>query len=148
VIIEDVLYGAQVRRSRETGHMTSVSEIAIDHEPWFIYQGYQIAPEGGTWRVDAAAADARFARDEFAASNRAVSTKGAFLWLAARPGEYSANLYRLVREACRTDDLGFTTGVYERSSAASRLSDVNTNGVVLETIEHILGGRQPLLRAQ
>ena len=144
-IIEDILYAAQIRRTSETGYLTSVSEMAIDRDPWFIYQGYQIDPDGGAWRVDTSTANARFANAEFVASTRAVSTKGAFLWLATRPGEYAAQLHRLVREKCRTGNLGFSSGIYELSGTPSRLADVNTNGLILEAIEYILSDNAPLL---
>ena len=145
VIIEDLLYMAQMRRRASTGFLTSVSEVAIDRDPWFVYQGYQFGAGGETWRVDAQNDDAKYKSPDFIAANRIISTKGAFLWLATRPGAYATDLYRLVRDNCRTDSFGFSSGVYEQSNTASRLSDVNTNGVILEAIDYMLNGGNALL---
>ena len=145
MIIEDLLYMAQIRRREATGFLTSVSEAAIDRDPWFIYQGYQFGPDGETWRVDAQTDDARYKSAEFVAANRIVSTKAAFLWLATRPGADATDLHRLVRDKRRMDGFGFSSGVYEQSGIASRLSDVNTNAVILEAIDYMLNGGNVLL---
>jgi hypothetical protein len=54
-------------------------------------------------------------------------------------------LYRFVREKCRTDSLGFVSGIYEKTSLASRLSDANTNALILEAANYVLRGRKSLL---
>jgi len=144
-IVEDILSIAQIRRHRESGYFTGVADVAIDQAPWFLSQGYEPGPDGGAWRVAASTGEAKYESASFAAAMRTVSAKAAFLWLAARPGDYSMKLYRFVREKCRTDSLGFVSGIYEKTSLASRLSDANTNALILEAANYVLRGRKSLL---
>jgi hypothetical protein len=77
---------------------------------------------------------------------RMVSTKGCFLWHAARPGTYATLLYEHAREIARIEGLGFSSGIQEGTDRGSAVSDVNTNGLILEAIAYIMNGRQPLSR--
>ena len=76
---------------------------------------------------------------------RTVSTKGCFLWMAARPGRYSKTLYDTARTTGLTDGYGFASGIYENTHKATLHSDVNTNGIILESILYILSGSKPAI---
>lgn len=139
--IADVLYGAQIKRYRETGVLTCRSEGPIDGPPYFTYQGYQLTPDGGEFVVDGRDLEQKA---QLGDKWRLVSTKGCFLWHAARPGEYSDKLIQLARNKGRIKGLGFASGIHESTGKATALTDVNTNGLILESIAYILNGRTPL----
>jgi hypothetical protein len=44
--------------------------------------------------------------------------------------------------------LGFSAGVSERTGKLIKVTDVNTNGIILESIAYILGGRKPFLLSE
>jgi Protein of unknown function (DUF3131) len=140
-LVADVLYAAQIRRFRETGIITCRSEGPIDGPPYFTYQGYQLKPDGGEFVVDGRTLKQK---EQIGDNWPMVSTKGCFLWYAARPGEYADKLVELARETARIDGLGFASGIHEGTGQATALTDVNTNGLILESIAYILHGRTPL----
>ncbi len=141
----DILYAAQIERYRSTGTLTCASETAIETPPYFTYQGYQIEGTGGKFVVDAPS-DSSLARSTKREDKlRILNSKGAYLWYAARPGHYSSKLIEAVRNNARIKNLGFAAGLHEASGEMVTLSEVNTNGIILESIEYILNGRSPVL---
>jgi peptidoglycan/xylan/chitin deacetylase (PgdA/CDA1 family) len=144
-LMADILYAAQMKRYRETGILTCVSECAMAGPPYFTYQGYQLTDDGGDFAVDTLKTSAPDKAAKLADSLRLVSAKGAYLWHAARPGDYSEKLVALVREQARMPGMGFSSGVSEQTGTLVQVTDVNTNGIILESIAYILGGRKPLL---
>jgi hypothetical protein len=143
----DLLLAAQIARHKETGILTCVSEGPADRAPWFTYQGYQLKPDGGSWEVDLPP-DSKPLSKKRKQSLRTISTKGCFLWLAARPGKYSRKLYDTARTAGLTNGLGFASGIYENTFKATVHTDVNTNGIILEAILYILSGSKPAIMLQ
>jgi len=144
-IILDLLQSAHIERFETTGILTCASEGPIVGEPFFTYQGFQLDESGGHWVVDAAHSQKIAVTARRGNAARLVSTKGCFLWAATRPGAYSARLLAAARQAARIDGLGFASGLYEASGKATPLSDINTNGIILEAIAFILNGRKPLI---
>lgn len=145
-VILDILDKAQQRRYEETGRLTCVSESPVDAEPWFTYQGYDLARDGETaWTVYSWKTDKRWDTPEFAKKFRMVSTKAAFLWFAAYPSPYTEKLWQHVREHARAWRYGFHPGVYESSGKPAQNVDVNTNATILEAVAYALNGRKPLL---
>lgn len=144
-LMADVLYSAQMQRYAETGILTCVSEGPVAGEPFFVYQGYQIDGTGGSFVVDASNASSIRKTARMEHRLRAVSSKGAYLWNAARPGEYSTKLLELVRDRARMPGIGFSSGIAELTGKQFDVADVNTNGIILEAIAYILGGRRPFL---
>jgi hypothetical protein len=140
----DLLYAAQIDRYEATGILTCVSEGPADREPWFTYQGYQLGPDGGSWEVDHPSEANSFSQKQLK-NLRTISTKGCFFWLAARPGRYSKTLYDTARTSGLTDGYGFASGIYENTLEATLHSDVNTNGIILESILYILSGSKPAI---
>ena len=140
----DLLYAAQIARYKATGILTCASEGPADRPPWFTYQGYQLRPDGGSWEVDLPP-DSKPLGNKQKQELRTVSTKGCFLWMAARPGRYSKTLYDTARTSGLTDGYGFASGIYENTLKATLHSDVNTNGIILESILYILSGSKPAI---
>ncbi len=144
--IADVLYAAQLAEYGRTGNLVCVSEGPLEHEPWFSYQGYQIGGDGDPWKVSTLSRRRKYRSDEFYRSIRMLSTKAAFLWAAVRPGEYSDILLEHVSRNGRIPGFGFVSGFYTAGGApTSGYSDVNTNGIILQSIAYILRGRKPQL---
>jgi len=147
-IMSDMLLAAQIERHERTGIATCVSEGPLDRRPWFAYQGYQIAVDGsGGWLIDGPPGGKKYLTAKTVEDIRTVSTKGCFLWMAARPGAYSSMLYRLARERAKIDGLGFASGIFENTLKRTDHSDINTNGIILEALAFMLNGRKPLLGA-
>jgi len=140
-LMADILYAAQIKRYRETGIVTCVSECAMAGPPYFTYQGYQLTDAGGDFPVDTMKTSGTNKAD----SLRLVSAKGAYLWHASRPGDYSTMLIDLVRDRAKMPGMGFSSGISEKTGKAIAVTDVNTNGIILESVAYILGGRKPLL---
>lgn len=144
-LIADILYAAQIKRFQDTGILTCVSETAMAGPPYFTYQGYQLTDDGGTFPVDTLKTSAPDKAAKLSDSLRLVNSKGAYLWLAARPGDYAQKLVAYVRERARMKGMGFSAGVSERTGKRIEVTDINTNGVILESVAYIFGGRKPLL---
>lgn len=144
-LMADILYAAQMKRYRETGILTCVSESAMAGPPYFTYQGYQLTDDGGDFAVDTTKTSDKETTAKQANSLRLVSAKGAYLWHATRPGDYSQKLVAFVRNRAKMPGMGFSSGVSERTGKLIQVTDVNTNGIILESIAYILGGRKPLL---
>lgn len=142
----DILYAAQIERYESTGKLTCVSETAIENPPYFTYQGYQIDGAGGDFAVDTDAGSSG-AKNNAAQLAFVVNAKGAYLWHAARPGRYSDRLIALVRDKARIEGLGFAAGIHEATGRQVALSEINTNGLILEAIDYSLNGRTALLQA-
>jgi len=145
-VILDILDKAQELRYEETSRLTCVSESPVDQEPWFTYQGYDLARNGeAAWTVYPWKTEKRWDTPEFAKKFRMVSSKAAFLWFAAYPSAYTEKLWQHVREHARAPKFGFYPGVYEASGKPSRNIDVNTNATILEAVAYAINGRKPLL---
>jgi hypothetical protein len=144
----DILYAAQLRRYRETGIATCVSECAMAGPPYFTYQGYQQYDNGGIFSVDTQKISAPDKAARLADSLRLVSAKGAYLWYAARPGDYSSTLVDLIRNKAKMPGMGFSSGISEKTGKAIPVTDINTNGIILESVAYILSGRKPLLLSE
>lgn len=147
-VIAEELDRAQRRRYEETKKFTCVSEGPIDADPWFTYQGYDLAREGeAAWTVYPSVTHPKWATPEFAERYRMVSTKAAFAWFASRPSAYTEALWRHARDGARARQHGFHPGIYEASGKPPANIDVNTNAIVLESVAFVLNGRKPLAEA-
>lgn len=142
----DILYAAQIDRYEATGKLTCISETAIEKPPYFTYQGYQIDGAGGDFVVDRPTDSKRRHSTRRDDALRVINSKGAYLWHAARPGRYSNRLIALIRDKARIEGLGFSAGIHEKSGRQVGLSEINTNGVILEAIDYILAGRRPAVQ--
>jgi len=68
----------------------------------------------------------------------AVSSKAAFLWAAYHPGAYADALIAHIREKARLE-IGFASNVNTATGLATQnYTDLNTNGIILQAIAHIV----------
>lgn len=139
--LSDVLFDAQLGWFEKTGIYRCVSELPVNVAPWFIYQGLRVdLPEPDAWVVVAPATPDRDASGLADADPmRLISTKSAFLWAATHDHPYSRAILRIVRDRARIDGLGFSAGLYEDGlDPLSGYTDLNTNGIILTAIAHML----------
>ena len=136
--IADVLFAAQYREYETTGDLVCVSEGPIDRAPWFTYQGLQFNAPDRTWTIGTVRNDEKYATPEFQAANRVFSTKAAFLWAAHKPNGFSDILLNYARKAAKST-VGFASSIYSATGEPTRnYSDINTNGIILQTIARML----------
>lgn len=140
-LILDALFDAQISWFEAMGELRCVSETPIDREPWFLYSGLQLDIEGpeawviGTLKNDVTAAN-------IGERVELISSKAAYLWKAVYPHPYSDLLVEIVREHARIPGHGFSVGVYSDTKSPVRdYTDINTNGIILSAIAHILEDR-------
>lgn len=136
-LILDALFDAQLGWFEDTGTLRCVSETPIDRSPWFLYSGLRLDAEGpDAWVVGALANTA----DNLSDASAIVGSKAAYLWKAAYPHPYNDRLVALVREHAKIPGHGFSVGVHsETLQAVPNYTDINTNGIILTAIAHILG---------
>ncbi|MCP5037978.1 MAG: DUF3131 domain-containing protein, partial [Rhodobacteraceae bacterium] len=138
--LADTLFSAQLREYEKSGTLTCVSECSIEREPWFTYQGLDIGAQTDEWIVVATSDKAEFHNQKFAHDHLSLSAKGAYLWAAHHPHEYSDKLVSFVRENGKTD-FGFVSSYYTNRGVATKgYSDLNTNGIILQAISRMLAG--------
>ena len=136
--LANVLFAAQLEDHDETGRLIAVSEGPLDHEPWFTYQGLQLDAAERTWALDTVGKEPKYRTPEFWRENLMISSKAAYLWAAYRPHDYSEKLVAFVRTKCRTRH-GFASGTFNSTGrVTSTYTDLNTNGVILQAIAHML----------
>lgn len=141
-VILDALFDAQLGWFEATGQLRCVSEAPIDRPPWFIYSGLRLDREGrDAWVVETIVPPA--AEDTAVPfASEIISAKAAYLWQAVHPHPYNMRLLSSVRENARIADHGFSVGVYADTLAPMRdYTDINTNGIILSAIAHILAPR-------
>lgn len=146
-VLADILFAAQRQEHERSGTLVCMSEAPLNVEPWFTYQGLNVASSEQRWVANVASGEARFNTPAFRRDTMLVNTKAAYLWAATHPSSYATLLTRHVRERARLDGIGFAPGVYAATGLGmSGYADVNTNGIVLQAIAYILRGRVPLAR--
>lgn len=135
-----VLFDAQLSWFETTGQMKSVSEAPLNIEPWFIYQGLRVDRLGeAAWTIESPNGLPRHQTAEFRRNAEVLSAKSAYLWAAVHPHPYCDRLIGLMRDKARIENLGFSVGVFARSSEAmENYSDLNTNGIILSAIAAML----------
>ena len=141
--LAEVLFDAQISSFEQTGLPKCVSETSLNRSPWFSYQGFRVdAPEDEGWVIKSPNPDPDYATDTWRAGVEAVSSKAAYLWAAHYPHPYSHSLKELVRDKARIADLGFSVGIFTQTGEAMPgYSDINTNGVILSAIAHMVRGQ-------
>ena len=141
-VLTRVLFAAQYAAFRETGTPHCVSETPLPYSPWFSYQGLRIDAQGWPFTVRVLSSASRYQTEAYQRENLMISSKAAFLWAAVYPHAYSERLLNLVRERAASAEVGFVTGIFAETGAPTRnYADMNTNGVILQAVRHMLGGR-------
>jgi len=140
-LILDALFDAQLGWFEESGQLRCVSETPIDRAPWFLYSGLRLDIEGPeAWVIGTMTSDADVTTEELRSASEIISSKAAYLWRAVHPHPYSDRLVNIVRENARIPGQGFSVGVYsDMLSPVPNYTDINTNGIILSAIAHILG---------
>lgn len=140
-VILDALFDAQLGWYEKTGELRCVSEMPIDREPWFLYSGLNLDVAGpDAWVIGTIAGGT--APVSSRGGSEILSTKAAYLWKAVHPHAYSDHLVDVMREHAKIDGHGFSVGVYSDTlSSVPNYTDINTNGIILSAIAHILAPR-------
>jgi hypothetical protein len=142
--LSDVLFFAQRRAYESSGQFYCVTEGPIDRSPWFVYEGLLVDHATDRWAIVPIKRSPEFDSPAFRASVRMISPKAAFLWAAMRPGGYSDLLLGYVRARARLAKGGYASGIYAQTGKPTEYySDINTNGVILQSAAYILRGRKP-----
>ncbi|MDA5095764.1 DUF3131 domain-containing protein [Aliiroseovarius sp. KMU-50] len=140
----DALFAAQVEAYLTSGKPVCVSEGPINRAPWFVYQGFQIGPDQGSWTYETLDPSPRFKTKGFIRAIDMLNSKAAYLWNASRPGTYSDLLVASIRNKAKTSLLGFSPGVFSVTGQSDQeYSDINTNGIILQSIAYQLNGSKP-----
>ncbi|MDQ2091801.1 DUF3131 domain-containing protein [Marimonas arenosa] len=136
--LAEVLLAAMEEEFRESGRLLCPSETPIDQPPWFIYQGLNLGSGPRSWRLDTVAHEPEYMTDAAADELLTFSTKAAFLWAAYQPGDFTRRLLDFARETGR-NTVGFVSGVNVKTQRpTSGYADLNTNGIILQAISHLL----------
>lgn len=139
-LIIDILFDAQLTWFETTGQLKCASEAPLNFPPWFSYQGLRVGYLGNAaWVVRGLGGAAEYDTPEFRARAELLSSKSAYLWAAQRQHGYCDRLLAVMREKAVIDGTGFSVGVFTGSlTAMPNYTDLNTNGVILTAIGHIL----------
>ncbi len=139
----NVLLAAQHAHWAATGVAFAPSETPIDRSPWFTYQGLSLNAQSDVWVVDADFANDRQRALDYRAGLRATSSKAAYLWRTVRNDAFAQDLLAKVRQNARTEH-GFKSAVYLTPGyAMSDYYDINTSGIILQSIAQILAQNAP-----
>lgn len=139
-LISDVLFDAQLDWFETTGQVKCASESPLNFPPWFSYQGLRFGHLGeAAWVVRGLGGAAEHDTQAFRETAELISTKSAYLWSAVRAHPWCDQLLQTVRSKTRIDGLGFSAGVFSKTmEAMPNYTDLNTNGVILTAIGHVL----------
>lgn len=124
------LFLAQKARFEQTGHLTAVSEDALDQPPDFAISGVL---EGKA----PFACMSRSGRDVSAL--RTLSTKAAFCWWALIPTPYGQKLLDGISELHTAK--GWLAGIYETGGRVNAVHSLNTNAVILQALHYRAKGQ-------
>lgn len=128
----------QQRLALQSGTPAAPSESPIDRAPWFTYQGFDIRDISAPWSIQVNADEAAAIGPDELKPLQATSAKAAYMWHALRPNKHSDLLLKSVRSKGRKN-FGFDSALYFKTqTSTSGYTDLNTNGIILEAIAHML----------
>ncbi len=134
----DVLFTAMASEYARTQRVLCPSETPLDRSPWFVYQGYQVGDDASPWKVGFVEPD-KIEATPVDEGFLAISCKSAYLWAAVLDHPFATLLLDTVRAKAR-DTVGFASCIYVASGeASSDYTDINTNGIILQSIAYRLG---------
>ncbi|MGB3200918.1 MAG: DUF3131 domain-containing protein [Nodosilinea sp.] len=130
------LLTAQANRYARTGTLTAVNEDALDQPPYFLYYG--VYGDGQPWTAVNSRGQ-RYNRLRF------LSTKAAFAWHALFPESDYAQRLRETVQTLADNQRGYFAGRYEDPALGpNRSLNVNTNGIILESLLYKAQGGQAI----
>jgi Protein of unknown function (DUF3131) len=119
------LYLLQAQRYKRTKIITAVNEDSLDRSPHFLY--YSVYVDGQPWQAISSQGKP-YPQLKFA------STKAAFGWSALIPDDYAVVLRNSSKSLVDTNR-GYFSGKYENPNLGiNKVIDVNTNGIILESL--------------
>lgn len=131
--LTDVLFTAMLSEYRKSGRVLCPSETPLNRSPWFVYQGYQVGDDAQPWKVGIVEKD-KAAATPVADSFMAISCKSAYLWAAVLDHPFAETLLQTVRTKAR-NKVGFASCIFvETGQASTNYTDINTNGIILQSI--------------
>ncbi len=128
------LYLSQYDRFLETNRVTAIGEDNLDRSPWFNY--YNLYYEGSTWSCVSH-------KGEKIDYLRSFSVKAAIGMGLYFQDEYGEIIFNKARQQYDPEK-GFYAGIYENGELNASVN-VNTNGVILESLLFLAHGRKPFL---
>jgi len=114
----------QEERFKRTGTITIASEDAVGVAPYYFYY-YCVFCNGRSFIVETVASTRALN------SPRWISTKATFAWHALLPSAYTQRAIDALAGA--RANVGWSSGVHERSHVPTRTYDINTAAVILES---------------
>lgn len=136
--LANVLFTAILTEYRISGRVLCLSETPLNRSPWFVYQGYQVGDDAQPWKVGIVE-NGKEAATPVADSFMAISCKSAYLWAAVLDHPLAGMMLQTVRTKAR-DKVGFASCIFvETAKASTDYSDINTNGIILQSIAFRLG---------
>ncbi|WP_299872520.1 DUF3131 domain-containing protein [uncultured Cocleimonas sp.] len=120
------IYTVQEERYKNTGKLTAVSEDNIDQAPYFVYN--TVFTNGKEWNA--------ITEDGTDASEfKTLSTKAAFGWHMLYETDYTKKLIK-VASTLNDPNLGWYSGLYDKSGEPNKAITANTNGIILEALAY------------
>ncbi len=120
------VYSVQKAHYEKTGKLTAVSEDNIDQAPYFVYN--TVFTDGKEWNA--------ITEDGTDASEfKTLSTKAAFGWHMLYETNYTKKLME-VASKLYDPNLGWYSGLYEKTGKPNKAITANTNGIILETLAY------------
>ncbi|GAA0399903.1 hypothetical protein GCM10009133_05930 [Cocleimonas flava] len=120
------VYTVQEERYKNTGKLTAVSEDNIDQAPYFVYN--TVFTSGKKWNA--------ITEDGTDASEfKTLSTKAAFGWHMLYETEYTKKLMKVASQLY-DPNLGWYSGLYDKTGEPNKALTANTNGIILETLAY------------
>jgi hypothetical protein len=124
------IFLAQKRRYNDTKILTAVGESHIDTIPYFVYNSVYV--DGKTWHCVSESG-------EDATHLKTLSTNAAFGWYYLIDYPYSELLFKKIKTLYHPD-LGFYSGIYEKTGKTNEAITANVNGGILQAINYKLKG--------
>lgn len=124
------VFVVQKRHHEKTGVLTAVGETHIDTVPWFVYNAVYV--DGKTWHCVSESGDD-------ATEFKTFSTVAAFGWYYLFNDRYSDKLFSKAKKLY-DPELGWYSGVYEKSGKINTAITANVNGIILEALNYRLNG--------
>ncbi len=120
------VYTVQEERYKNTGKLTAVSEDNIDQAPYFVYN--TVFTSGKKWNA--------ITEDGTDASEfKTLSTKAAFGWHMLYETDYTKKLIE-VASKLYDPNLGWYSGLYDKTGEPNKAITANTNGIILEALAY------------
>jgi len=124
------IFLVQKKHYKQTKKLTAVGETHIDTIPYFIYNSVYV--DGKTWHCVSESGDD-------ATNFKTFSTAVAFGYYYLFDDPYAELLFQKANILYHPD-LGFYSGIYEKTGEINRAITANVNGMILEALNYKMNG--------